>query len=188
MMRAMRQIIALCALVLVAGCGNDNNNTGPDMSMPDLLPLPDLAIPGIACANTSCAVGQECCLSVSGTSTVSGTCISSGGTCSGAVLACDGPQQCGANQFCCGTITFSGGINPDAGAPMFGGGNAACANTCDFTTNYPMSPTMVTTRLCHVNDDCTGLSAFGQPIDHCCTSSQAPGLHFCASSLFATCQ
>ncbi len=189
-MRAMRQILALCALVLVAGgCGNDSNNAGPDMSMPDLAPPPDMSLNGVGCGTMTCAIGMDCCVMVSGTGTTTSTCIASGGSCTGgAVLACDGPEDCGSSQFCCGTITFSGGLNPDAGAPMFGGGNASCTGTCDFSTNYPSTPTMVTTRLCHFNEDCAGLSAFGQPIDHCCTSAQAPGLHFCGSSLFATCQ
>jgi hypothetical protein len=40
----------------------------------------------------------------------------------------------------------------------------------------------VTTRLCHVNDDCAGISLpFGTP--QCCSSTQAPGLHFCAVSI-----
>ena len=189
-MRAMRQTLALCALVLlVGGCGDDSNNAGPDMSMPDLAPLPDMSLNGVGCGNMTCAIGQDCCVTVSGTGTTTSTCIASGGSCTGgAVLSCDGPEDCGSSQFCCGSITFSGGLNPDAGAPMFGGGNASCAGTCDFSTNYPATPTMVTTRLCHFNEDCAGLSAFGQPIDHCCTSAQAPGLHFCGSSLFATCQ
>ncbi|HEX8951963.1 MAG TPA: hypothetical protein VF945_08960, partial [Polyangia bacterium] len=172
----------------VGGCGNDNNSGGPDMSMPDLEPAPDLAIPGISCGTSSCPSTQECCVTVSGTGTTSSTCINAGGTCSGAVLACDGPQQCGSTQFCCGTITFTGGTNPDAGAPMFQGGNASCAATCDASTNYPATPTHVTTRLCHFAADCTGLAIGPLAFDKCCTSAQAPGLHFCGNSLFATCQ
>lgn len=183
MMRAMRQTLALCALLFCAGgCGNDSNSAGPDMSMPDLLPPPDLAIPGIACGMTSCPPSQECCLTVSNTGASSGTCINTGGTCSGAVLACDGPGQCTASQFCCGMITFTGGTDPDAGPPMFQGGGATCAATCDFNTNYPSTPTNVTTRLCHIDTDCTGLTVFNQATK-CCSSTQAPGLHFCALAI-----
>ncbi|HEX8950848.1 MAG TPA: hypothetical protein VF945_03335, partial [Polyangia bacterium] len=86
----MRQTLALCALLFsVGGCGNDNNSGTPDMSMPDLEPAPDLAIPGIACGTSSCPSTQECCVTVSGTGVTSSTCINAGGTCSGAVLACD---------------------------------------------------------------------------------------------------
>ena len=183
MMRAMRQTLALCALLLVAGCGDDSNNGGPDMSMPDLLPAPDMALNGVSCGNMTCAVGQDCCVMVSGTGTASSTCISAGGNCQGgATLACDGPEDCSASQFCCGTITFQGGGDPDAGAPVFQGGNSSCTGTCDFNLSTGM-PRMVTTRLCHFDADCAGLSAFGQNLDKCCSSTMAPGLHFCATSI-----
>ena len=189
-MRAMRQTLALCALVLVVGgCGDDSNNAGPDMSMPDLAPLPDMSLNGVGCGNMTCAVGQDCCVMVSGTGTTSSTCIASGGSCTGgAVLSCDGSEDCGSSQFCCGMITLTGVGNPDAGTPMFGGGSASCAATCDASTNYPATPTHVTTRLCHFNEDCTGLAIGPLALDKCCTSAQAPGLHFCGNSFFATCQ
>jgi len=183
MMRAMRQIIAVCALVLcVGGCGDDTTS-GADMSMPDLAPLPDMSLNGVGCGNMTCAIGQECCVTVSGTGTTSSSCIAAGGNCSGgAVLACDGPEDCTSSQFCCGMITFTGGLNPDAGTPMFNGGNSSCTATCDFNfTQGP--PSMVTTRLCHFDADCTGLSAFGQNLDKCCTSTMAPGLHFCGLAI-----
>ena len=192
MMRAMRHLLALCVLglaVVATGCGDDSNNAGPDMSMPDLAPPPDMSLNGVGCGNMTCAVGQDCCVTVGSGGTIASTCINSGGACAGgAVLSCDGPEDCSSSQFCCAMITFSGGLNPDAGAIMFGGGNASCMATCDFATNYPNTPTHVTTRLCHFAADCAGLSAFGQPLNQCCTSPQAPGLHFCGSSLFATCQ
>jgi hypothetical protein len=184
-MRAMRQILALSALVLVAGgCGDDSNNSGPDMSMPaDLTLGPDLAVrmpDGVVCGTANCSVGQSCCVTVSGMAT-SSACIAAGGACGGAKLNCDGPEDCGSMMFCCGTIAFTGGTNPDAGAPVFQGGNASCAGTCDFTfTQGP--PSSITTRLCKINDDCTGLTAFGQNLDQCCSSTMAPGLHFCAAN------
>jgi hypothetical protein len=187
-MRAMRQILALCALVFVAGgCGDDTTSFGPDMSSPaDLTAGPDLAVrmpDGVVCGASSCSVGQSCCVSVTGTTT-SAMCLAPGGTCNGAKLACDGPEDCSSGmQFCCGMITFSGGTNPDAGAPMFNGGNASCNGTCDFNfTQGP--PSQVTTRLCHADVDCTGLSLGGQVmLDKCCSSTMAPGLHFCAAAL-----
>jgi hypothetical protein len=188
MMRAMRQTFALCALVLlVGGCGDDNGNGGPDMSMPDLAPGPDLAVRmpnGVVCGSATCAVGQSCCVTVSGMTTTA-ACLPAGGNCAGAALACDGPEDCSsAMQYCCGMITFTGGTNPDAGAPMFQGGNASCAGTCDF--NFVQGPpSQVTTRMCSIDDDCTGLSAFGGSVmlNKCCSSTQAPGLHFCAAAL-----
>ncbi|MGZ3425538.1 MAG: hypothetical protein ACXVCV_02765 [Polyangia bacterium] len=183
----MRHTLALCALVLLAGgCGDDTNSGGPDMTMPDLALGPDMAVrqpDGVSCGAMTCSVGQSCCVTVSGTTPTS-TCIAAGGTCGGAKLACDGPEDCGSSmQYCCGTITFEPG-NPDGGMPMFNGGNSSCSGTCDF--NYsPGSPSMITTRLCHLDDDCTGLSAGGGTVmlNRCCSSAQAPGLHFCAAAL-----
>jgi len=188
MMRAMRQTLAfLCvasAMGLgIAGCGDDSNNAGPDMSMPDLALPPDMSLNGVVCGNMSCAVGQDCCVTVAGTTPTS-ACINAGDACTGgAVLKCDGPEDCTQSQFCCGMITFTGGLDPDAGAPMFNGGNSSCTGTCDFSTNYPQTPTTVTTRLCHFDDDCTGLSALGQSINKCCSSTMAPGLHFCGLAI-----
>ncbi|HWE28436.1 MAG TPA: hypothetical protein VHB97_10560 [Polyangia bacterium] len=181
----MRQTLALCALLLCAGGCGDDSNGGPDMSMPDLAPPSDMSLNGVGCGSMTCPIGQECCVTVSGTGTTTSTCIASGGNCSGgAVLACDGPEDCTSSQFCCGTITFTGGANPDAGAPMFQGGNSSCTGTCDFNINYPSTPTVVTTRLCHFDADCAGLTGFGQNLDKCCSSTMAPGLHFCATAIF----
>src|SRR4051812_2823199 len=200
MMRAMRQslasyALASCASLLLvgfaAGCGDDTD-AGPDMSMPDLLAGPDLAVrtpDGVACGGMTCSVGQSCCVMASGTTTTSSTCITTGGDCSGgAVLACDGPEDCGSGmQYCCGTIAFTGGIDPDGGAAMFQGGNSSCNASCDAALNpgSGSTPTTVKTRLCKINDDCTGLSILGGSVklDKCCTSTQAPGLHFCAAAL-----
>ena len=184
-MRAMRQTLAFCVLILgVAGCGDDSNNAGPDMSMPaDLSLPPDMSLNGVSCGSMTCSVGQSCCVTVSGTGTTSATCITAGGSCTGgAELKCDGPEDCTASQFCCGTITFTGGIDPDAGAPMFNGGASACSGTCDFNLNQG-PPTQVTSRLCHFDADCAGLTAFGQNLDRCCSSAMAPGLHFCALAI-----
>jgi hypothetical protein len=186
MMRAMRHTLALSALVLlVGGCGDDSNNGGVDMTMPDLAIGADMAVRvpnGVSCGAMSCSVGQSCCVTVSGTTT-SSSCIAAGGTCGGATLKCDGPEDCSAMQFCCGMITFDPG-NPDGGMPMFNGGNSSCTATCDF--NYtPGTPSNITTRLCSIDDDCTGLSAGGGAVmlNKCCSSTQAPGLHFCAAAL-----
>ena len=186
MMRAMRTTLALCTifLVAVAGCGDDNNGSA-DMSMPvDMTPPPDMSLNGVICGSKSCSVGQDCCVTVdNSTGATTATCIASGGTCSGgAELTCDGPEDCTSSQFCCGMLTFSGGTDADAGAPMFNGGNSSCAATCDFNTNYPTTPTNVTTRLCHFDPDCSGLQVFGNATK-CCSSTMAPGLHFCAVAI-----
>lgn len=193
-MRGMRHNIALCALILVAvvgvaGCGNEGNH-GPDMSMPlDLAPGPDIAVrspDGVACGSTSCPPGQSCCVTSNGTMVTGSTCVSSSNQCSGALLACDGPEDCGINgamPYCCGTIMFSGGGGPDAGTPMFQGGNAMCAASCNFL----FGGNSVTTRLCQADVDCAGLTI---PIVNtqttCCSSPMAPGLHFCATAFAGT--
>ncbi len=190
MMRAMRNLVASCALLLVAvgGCGSDQGNGGPDMSMPlDLAPGPDMAVrmpDGVTCGKMTCPVGQSCCVMASGTMTTGSSCIAAGGQCSGAVLACDGPEDCSGMQLCCGTIQLTGG-NPDGGTPMFNGGNAMCAATCDaqIMLGANGTPTGATTRLCQADIDCTGLSTLGGTLmlNKCCSSTMAPGLHFCAA-------
>ncbi len=186
MMRAMRTTLAFCVLLLgVAGCGDDSNNSGPDMSMPaDLAPPPDMSLNGVTCGTMSCPIGQDCCVTVDNTTGATmASCIASGGSCSGgATLTCDGPEDCTSSQFCCGTLAFSGGLDADAGAPMFNGGNSSCTGSCAFSTNYPATPTSVTTRLCHFTTDCTGLTVLGQNTQ-CCSSTMAPGLHFCAIAI-----
>ena len=190
-MRAMRHTIALCTLLIgiaaFVGCGSEGG--GPDMSMPlDLAPGPDIAVrspDGVVCGMTSCPVGQSCCVTSNGMMVTGSTCVSSTGQCSGAVLACDGPEDCGINgpsPYCCGTIMFSGG-GPDGGTPMFQGGNASCAASCNFL----FGGNSVTTRLCQADIDCAGLMV---PIVNqqtmCCSSPMAPGLHFCAVAFAGT--
>ncbi|MDB4965282.1 MAG: hypothetical protein JWN44_971 [Myxococcales bacterium] len=183
-MRAMRQFLALSALLLVAGCGDDSMS-GPDLSAPaDMTVGPDIAVrmpDGVSCGTMSCGVGQSCCVTTNGTVATS-TCIAAGGMCTGgAVLACDGPEDCSTgSSYCCGTVKFSGGT-PDGGAPVFQGGTSSCTATCDFT----FGTGQVKTRLCHDDVDCTGLMTANK----CCSSTQAPGLHFCALAIsgFTTC-
>lgn len=188
-MHAMRNPILACVLPLcvlcAAGCGDDTTNAGPDMSMPDLAVGPDMAMrtpDGVVCGSMTCPVGQSCCVQASGM--VASAMCGTGGQCNGgALLACDGPEDCGggtaSGQFCCGTVKFTAGMGPDAGAPMFQGGDAMCATSCNF--NFGQG--MLTTRLCHQDVDCTGLTGpLGTQLDKCCSSAQAPGLHFCATT------
>jgi hypothetical protein len=181
-MRAMRHLIALCALVAVTGCGNEGNH-GPDMSMPlDLTPGPDIAVrtpDGVACGGTTvCPVGTSCCISSNGTMVTGTTCVTSANMCMGALLACDGPEDCSGMQYCCGTIMFNMG-GPDGGGTTFQGGNSMCNGTCNFN----FGGNSVTTRLCQADVDCAGLTI---PLvgtqTTCCSSAMAPGLHFCAAA------
>lgn len=189
-MRAMRnriwtRVLPLC-LLLVAGCGDDTT-TQADMSMPDLAPGPDMAVrvpDGVVCGNMTCGVGQSCCITQSNNMATGATCVASAGACSsGTVLSCDGAEDCAgagaAGAYCCGTVHFSAGT-PDGGAPVFQGGSASCAGSCSFN----LGQGSLTTRLCHQDVDCMGLTGpLGIALDKCCSSSQAPGLHFCATNL-----
>jgi hypothetical protein len=182
-MRAMRQTLALCVLLMAAaGCGDDTNG-GPDMSMPlDMTAGPDMAVRvpnGVACGGMTCSTSQSCCVQVMGMTPTS-SCIAAGGQCAGgAVLACDGPEDCSsASKYCCGTIKFMQG-NPDGGTPVFNGGDAMCTATCDFS----FGQSQVKTRLCQADVDCAGLTAFGMAVDKCCSSAQAPGIKFCAAPI-----
>jgi hypothetical protein len=180
-MRAMRQTLALCTLLMFAGCDDDTSNA-PDLAMPDLAPGPDMAVRvpnGVVCGAMTCAVGQECCVTTNGTSATA-MCIAAGGTCTGgAVLTCDGPEDCSGMNYCCGTIHFSGGT-PDGGPPVFNGGDSTCTGACNFS--FDLQSGTVTTRLCHADVDCAGLSLPLGGASKCCSSQLAPGLHFCATA------
>ena len=112
----------------------------------------------------------------------SATCVSSAGQCSGgSLLACDGPEDCGggtgSGQFCCATINFTS--MPDAGV-SFNGGNASCSTSCAFAFGQGS----VTSRLCHEDVDCTGLTGpLNTALNKCCSSTMAPGMHFCAAAI-----
>jgi hypothetical protein len=180
-MRAMRQTLALCALLLAAGCGDDTN-AGPDMSAPlDMTAGPDMAMrvpDGVSCGTMNCAIGQSCCVQPSGM-TATQMCIAPNGACpGGGVLACDGPEDCSTgNPYCCATVKFTQG-GPDAGAGNVTGGDSMCTMTCDAS----FTPGSLKTRLCKVDSDCTGLNILGQVnLDKCCSTTMAPGKHFCAA-------
>ncbi|HEX4457184.1 MAG TPA: hypothetical protein VIA18_04400, partial [Polyangia bacterium] len=192
----MRQTIFIlsCALFAVAGCSDDTTtvaNNGADMSVnaaADMTLGPDMTprVPnGVACDTTTCAVGQSCCLTTANNAVTGGMCVASASACtSGSNLACDGPEDCStASPTCCATLSLSGSLtDADAGAPMLNGGNATCAGTCSFTAAADFSS--ITTRLCHYNSDCAGLTVpyLGTPTS-CCSSSMVPGVHFCAVAL-----
>jgi len=62
---------------------------------------------------------------------------------------------------------------------MFNGGNASCTTSCNFN----LGTGEVTTRLCHADVDCAGLTGFGMALDRCCSSAMVPGLHICAAPI-----
>lgn len=186
----MRQTILIlsCALFSVAGCGDDTTtatNHGADMSGAagaDMVIGPDMSprVPnGVACGSATCPVGQDCCLTTANNAVTGEMCVASAASCTtGSTLACDGPEDCAsASPDCCATLSLSG-LTPDGGTPMLNGGNASCTGTCDFSAASDFST--ITTRLCHVNTDCTGVKVLGALQTSCCSSAMVPGLHFCA--------
>ena len=135
-----------------AGAGGTGAAGGaPDGGMQNELdgsePLPagDVA-PGVSCGVglvTQCAQDTEkCCVR----SLETDTCIPSGETCSCGLAncdtmeaLCDGPEDCGSGEVCCGTLSQSG-----AGYDRF-----ECAATCQSTGNQRIA--------CHEQDSkCTG--------------------------------
>lgn len=180
-MRAMRKLtLASLALLccVAAACGS--NPGVHDMGMVDMSPGPDMAMKmpnGVACGQMSCAVGQDCCLSIANNMITGASCVASGGMCTGATLACDGPEDCNAKatDVCCTTITFKTNANADAGI-MLTGGNSKCG-TCSASIGIGS----LTTRLCHKATDCTGLSSqlIGN-FDKCCSQGPTGSLQFCA--------
>lgn len=96
---------------------------------------------GAACGTTTCMATQECCLTGGG----GGTCVAQG-TCSGAAFACDGPEDCGANEVCCYGNQGGGGM-----------GGSECKPTAQCQINA-----------CHLDADCGGATA------KCCPVANTP--------------
>jgi hypothetical protein len=199
-MRTFNILLLVGSSLFVTGCGDDvvaMDMAPPDLSTPDLKPLPDLSKPdfaGVACGQSTCGANQDCCAQVIGGGGVQAMCMPVG-TCvdGGATIACDGPEDCsGGTGECCTTldIMFS---TTDGGPPPSGGGDASCvgAGKCvgQVVANFSAGTATVHTRLCHFTADCANLngtislgtgggtsSAFGS----CCSSTQIPGFQFCA--------
>jgi hypothetical protein len=120
--------IRTCALLvglyaLVAACGSDKGGDGVDASVVDADPnapdadpnapdadpnAPDAGeVQGVVCGETTCEIGQDCCVGVGGGG--SQTCVEAD-TCQGTTISCDGTGQCTAEgEVCCGTASDGGG-------------------------------------------------------------------------------
>jgi hypothetical protein len=139
--------LALVVLLSVLGCGDDAGGDDDDVTAdadpnaPDGSTQPDASAitpdadlgggadgaVGIDCNGTPCEGDDICCVTQGGGG-ASAECLPEG-DCMGAVVTCDGPEDCGDGEVCCGTI---GG----------GSGSAECtADTCQFT-------------ICHTPADC----------------------------------
>jgi hypothetical protein len=116
--RACALWLGLC--VVVAACGSDGggsidaavadadpNAPDADPNTPDANPnAPDAGEEqGVACGETTCEVGDDCCVGAGGGS----TCVEAG-TCQGTTISCDSPGQCTEEgQVCCATVGGGGG-------------------------------------------------------------------------------
>jgi hypothetical protein len=191
-MRDMRSHFLVLSLGLLAGCGDDatKSDGGADLAMSvsaDMTAGADLSVRtpnGVSCGDTSCSVGQSCCVQTSNGQVTGAACIAAAGSCSGSTLACDGPEDCSsAKSYCCATLTLNPG-DPDGGAPSLESGSSSCVADCQFS--FDQASSTVSSRLCQVADDCVGLSVLGiAKADKCCSSPMAPNLHFCFVGAFA---
>jgi hypothetical protein len=124
-----------------AGNGADADVTAPDA---DLGGGADAAN-GVACGDTVCDPDSEVCCITQGSGPPPGettTECTAPDACEGSAATCDGPEDCGDGEVCCGSFGGGGGGG--------GTGSAECtAETCQFT-------------ICHTADDCPN------DTDQCC--------------------
>jgi hypothetical protein len=115
-----------------------SGRTRPDTGMP--MTDPDSGTTtGVMCGTEVCGAAEECCITRgTGGMMIAQACVATG-TCMGAALSCDGPEDCMTGEACCGS--FIGGA---AGAMCVA--DTMCARG----------------RFCHADTDCTGM-------DTCCS-------------------
>ena len=116
-------------------------------------------VPGPRCVDSDggfffCAQGEHCC--VNGP-TRAATCATS---CASGTYAVDCPGGTGAggcgSQFCCGTITFNGGVVPNCNASQL---TSSCVDSCNSMAGYPGQGGCTgtsTIRYCTAAADCMG--------------------------------
>lgn len=159
--------VLLVALAGGLGCGRTDFDTGDaaagsgGSTMPSGVPqLP--STPGLfICGSTLCVTSsQQCCLGVSTTGAVSGTCLALSASCTGASLQCDEPADCssstsqGQGNICCAGIGASTGTS----APISIGSQCVAASRCTGTTHL---------IVCRQDSDCHGAGV-------CCASDGLP--------------
>jgi hypothetical protein len=133
----------------------DPNAPDADLTAPDGMPASTIdGAVGISCGDTmTCTGTDECCVTNNG-GTAEFNCVAMG-TCQGASLACDGPEDCTGNACC-----LSGGG---------GGGSAECS---DATTCMGAALT-----LCHTDNECPAPQGGGAP--KCCPQTQFGSTQYC---------
>jgi hypothetical protein len=94
---------------------------------------------GVACGTDTCLAPDICCVTFAGGAAMM-TC-SAAADCMGVAAGCDGPEDCGSGEVCCGMRGAGGG-----------GASTSCVPTADCGFG----------RLCHADTDCAGM-------DMCCS-------------------
>lgn len=160
-----------------------------DLSMSDLPAAADLTtfdFTGTACGQMTCnPTTQECCLMLGSGAPVA-MCVATG-TCNrdaGAVVGCDGPEDCTGGNNCCATIDVGGPGDAGSGS---GSGSAMCSMGCQMgSANFGGGSFSFTSKLCHAPSDCAGYSGGAAgPFDACCSSPQSGPYRFCAPPLLS---
>jgi hypothetical protein len=62
---------------------------------------------GVACGETTCFAPQICCVTGGGPGAMAA--CADPGTCMGAEISCDGPEDCPSDLVCCGSLSPTGG-------------------------------------------------------------------------------
>ena len=197
-MRIASCCFALALAPLFIGCGDDGGlpitpkdlAVAPILDMavapPDLTAIKDLTVVtdltstlvgdfgGVLCGGQTCGMGQKCCASVQGMNLVQ-MCQASCDADAGAFpIACDGPEDCMGNP-CCAMVAVNGG-----GGGM---GGAMCTNAPQ-ACQINLAMNAVTTRLCHQDADCAGLTI---PLllvpSQCCHLMGQPNTQICAAPI-----
>jgi hypothetical protein len=121
-----------------ASTGGDSGGGGADSGNVIDAPGADASTQGVACGMTSCGTGMDCCIEFDG-SNPTYTCIASGDNCNGLAAACDGPEDCMANERCCGG--GGGGVQCESQ----GGGQ--CRELCHTAGDCAMQGAMCCTSM-----------------------------------------
>ena len=159
---------SLAVVVGATGCGRTEFDTGSEAAaatdagtstgLPTLPATPGLFVCGSAVCLTS---SQQCCLGVSTSGAVSGTCLALSASCPGASLQCDEPADCassvqGQGNVCCAGLAVgatSGGVG---GISI--GTQCVAASRCTGTTHL---------IVCRQDSDCHGAGV-------CCAGDGLP--------------
>jgi len=154
----------LAALAGGAGCGRTEFDTGPvggaggsamSSGLPGLPSTPGLFV----CGSTLCLTStQQCCLGVSSSGAVSGTCLALTASCTGASLQCDEPADCASSSQGQGNVCCAGLGASTGGSAISLGSQCVAASRCSGSTHL---------IVCRQDSDCHGAGV-------CCAGEGLP--------------